>query len=227
MAELPHVDTWDLSMYPERDGSNPASDRYRFEMYDRNGFIQHHKVKTFQEKAVMVDGVEVIGKVAVEETNPKRLQSKRWMVTGAGNDKNRNPVAYRWGMQAADIREAEKQIGGKPTHVQMGLWYTPEFSLDGEILAWHPVNRKEQLQPSYWRNVDEEYYAADGWRYQAYNEKDPKSGKVIPMPDPYKNQERPITRMMEMEAKMAEQEAAMKAREVELEKKAKLLESRS
>ena len=209
--EIPHVDTWDLSLYPERDGGgNAASDRYRFEVYDKNGLLQHHKTPIFEEKLIDSPGGQTIARVKVGEKN---LQPKMWDVTGAGNDEDRNPVAYRYGIPPIDVREAEKRIAGKPTHVQMGLWFRPLFSEDAtEILEWKPVNRKEELQPPYWRNMDMAYYGKDGWREQAYKGH----------PDPYKNQERPITRMMEMEAEMMEKEKELVAARFELERKINL-----
>ena len=56
-----------------------------------------------------------------------------------------------------------------------------------------------ERQPPYWLLVDEEYFGKDGMRAVAYRKH----------PDPYKDQKRPVTQLMEMED-------AMKARELEL-----------
>lgn len=211
--EKPDIAVWDMSLYPERserDGK-PASDRYRFVVFDKAGMVEWHKVPKFEEQTREIDGIERVVRVRVGDRNH---QPKRWDVTGTGIvTEDGDLVPYKYGISPVDVRNAEKKIGGKPTHVQMGIWYNPVFSeVDGDggravkivdgkavILDWTPVDRKKVLQPPYWLNVDIEYFGKNGWREKAYEKS----------PDPYKNQERPVSRVMEMEEQLRAKEAEL------------------
>ena len=174
MATTPHVDTWDLKGYPDKHNNHAGSDVYRFIVLDKNGTVEWKNVP--------------------EGTRP--INKKVYDVAGLGtsNQTEVKKLKCRWGINPADIRTAEEWIQGKPTLVQMALWYTPTFREDGAIVKWTPMKRTGEgshVRPEHWLDVTETYYRA--WRPAAYKDD----------PDPYVDQKRPVTRMMELEAEVA------------------------
>ena len=186
---MPAVDTWDLSQYPDKHEGHAGSDSYRFIILNREGNVEWHECDVHDEKG------NVVAK--------KRLDQKLFDVTGLGTSKESEvkKLKCRWGINPVDVRMAEAQIGGKPTLVQMGLWYTPTFrESDGAIIKWTPVDRRKVLRPPFRLNVTEQYYKKGGWREKAYADD----------ADPYVESERPTTRLMEMEAELNELRAKVK-----------------
>ena len=88
-----------------------------------------------------------------------------------------------------DLIRKEKELGGKPTMVKVGLWYGWE---NGE---WIKDDREKIQSPRYWLDITEKYYQ---WREEAYKSHN----------DPFKNQKRPYTRIQELEARLKEAEKA-------------------
>lgn len=182
--ELPHVNTWDLSLYPLQDRNHAGSDVYRFVIQTRAGLMDWHTV----------DEVDANGRPIKKRVNPKMYDIKG---LGTRSESEVKKLNCRWGIKADDVRVAEEWIGGKPTLVQMGLWFTPEVNAAGKIVKWVAVDRKKILQPPYWLDVTTEYYKAGGWRDKAYSD----------FADPYEGMVVPTTELAELQRKVAELEA--------------------
>jgi hypothetical protein len=85
-----------------------------------------------------------------------------------------------------DILRAEKEIAGKPSIVQMGLFYEPVFDDEGRQVDWKEQDRKKEFVPKYWRDMTVQYYDED--RPKAYKN----------AVDPYAGQKKPTTRIQEL-----------------------------
>src|SRR6185436_13042078 len=182
--EMTDVNTWDMADYPDVDPrtGKPASDWFKLAFLTANGDVAFKTYK-FKNK----DGVEVEAKGDRIEAAITGGGGVEKVVRGVKRIVDHIPKVSFPAPQ--DIRTAEKEIGCKPTVVRMGLWHTPVLDDDGKVLNWEPVDRKKINSPIYWRDVTEEYYR--DWRTQAYG-----AGIAV---DPYKSQQRPYTRMQELE----------------------------
>lgn len=210
-----HVDEWDLSSYPEQDllEKHAGSDFYRFIVLDNNGQVDWKRVPTYKKVEKEVDGELVEVKV---RNGDRLVERKRWDVVGTGKRGSKDPkLVAVWGIQAEDIRSAEEMIGGIPTMVQMGLYYTPVFDEEGNILKWEGTgDRRIQRQPLALLNVSEYYFAKNGWREMAYKDRT----------DPYRNQKRPVTKFMRDEEEMKELKKRLAVAEAD---KARLIEEKN
>jgi hypothetical protein len=174
------VQEWDLGGYPDRDvrTKRAGSDFYKLSFLNYNGNVEIKRVPVMvKENGVMVEREDSGG-------------PRTWAVTGGGSHGTKN-IQFVSEIYPADIRRAEEEIGGKPSIVLMGLWYHPEYSVEGKIVKWVGVDRRKASVPPYFRDVTNEYYEI--WRPKAYGES---------YPDPYVDQKRPITRFQEMNSEL-------------------------
>jgi|SRR6185369_501576 len=177
-----HVDQWPMQFYPDKDGNNPASDVYRFQIDDKNGMTQWFTLPQYAETEE--EGEDGVIRKVKKRIGYRRQDIKMWEVTGAGKDPKKVKLGYVWGIAPEDIRTAEEKIGGKPSKVQMALWHV----WDGN--KYTRVDRKVKNRPDHWKNVTDIYYKE--WRVAAYKEH----------PDPFKDQVIPVTRVQELEAEV-------------------------
>jgi len=191
-VQLNRCENWDLSQYPDRDARDDkaASDIYVFAYLNPEGDVDFHRFKWTEKDRKSGELV----------TFEKEVQPKIHAITGGGTikkkigglEKLKTHIPMVSHPEPHDLRAAEKAIAGKPTIVRMGLWHMPKFSEDGEIIEWLAVDRKKLNRPIHWIDVTEEYYRS--WRPEAYKN----------LPDPFKGQHRPYTRMQELEQKNTE-----------------------
>ncbi len=204
-----HVDKWDLSSYPERDprDKKPGSDSYKLTILAKNGEQQWKYTPRRRQDRETGEVKEVM----------EKHQPKMFFVTGVGKvaTKYRNVTAVSK-IAPEDLRNAELEMGGKPSLVQMAMWAYPVFASDGRIMRWTKVDRVKDGKPVAWRQIALEVY--DGWRKAAYDEN---------FPDPFEGEPYPTTRMDELEKEnrsaqsILDENAALKKKLAELEKKVK------
>jgi len=194
------VQDWDLSEYPEKDPRNNQAGSTWFKMsyLTKDGAVDHKKVSTISRDA---SGKEVQVEVLAGP--------RTWAVTG-GIGKDGVRKGYQ-GMPSSligpeDLRRAEREIGGQPTVVLMGLTHEPVFDEDGAIIEWRQQDIKKVKVPKFWRDVTEDYFSK--MRPAAY----------ASAPDPYKKQSRPYTRIQELTKANQEMKSALEAENAELRK---------
>jgi hypothetical protein len=203
MAEKVAVDVqdWNLADYPDRDPRNgkPGSTWWRMAYLDKDGRTAFKTVKVTMRTP---DNQTV--------TVEQNAGPRRWDITGgigsSGVKKGwqGQPSSY---IDPVDLKFGEKECGGKPTAVTMGLFYEPQFNDDGQILEWLAQDRKVSHVPKYWRDMTAEYYAE--MRPEAY-----KVGI-----DPYKNQRRPYTQLQEMRQANEDTRKKLEAENADLKKR--------
>ncbi len=182
------VREWDLSSYPEKDPRDgmAGSRWWRFTVLESDGRTAHKRVV----ETVTNDKGEPMrdddGKVMKRE---KIGGPRMWAVTGGIGAEG-----FKKGLQGhpaskiavVDILRAEKEISGKPSIVQMGLFYEPVFDDEGRQVDWKEQDRKKEFVPKYWRDMTVQYYDED--RPKAYKN----------AVDPYAGQKKPTTRIQEL-----------------------------
>lgn len=171
------VQSWDLTDYPMKDPRNQkaGSTYFKFHVLDKNGRMEHKIVR-----AKMRDAAG--NEIQVDQD----MGPKSWGVTGGIGDDDGYQGQPQSFVAEVDLRRAEKEVGGKPSEVLMGLFFHPEINEEGQVVQWLEQDRKKEFIPKWWRNVTDQYY--DEWRPKAY-------AKVM---DPFKGQHRPYTKLQEM-----------------------------
>lgn len=211
-VQLSRCENWDLSQYPDRDPRNnkPASDVFVLAYLNPEGDVDFKRFR-WEEKDK---------KTRELVTFEKEVQPKITAITGGGTtkkkigglDKLKTHIPMVSQPEPHDLRSAEKAIEGKPSIVRMGLWHMPKFDSEGTIIEWLAVDRKKLNRPIHWIDVTDEYYGS--WRPAAYKD----------LPDPFKGQHRPFTRLQELEQKntelLAGKDAEIARLKADLEKRA-------
>lgn len=178
------VEGWPMETYPmlSKEG-NPFSAFFKFEYLKYDG---NTDFKTWHYKGPDENGVEVevdvpyqvrAGVVSmVPKPKPPRVSE---------DDPEWYGMISR--IRPHDIIATEKDCGGKPTMVKVGLygeWVNGEWVMD---------DLDKIRIPRFYLDITEKYYK---WREEAYQGSN----------DPFKNQVRPYTKIQEMEAKIKELE---------------------
>ena len=186
-VQFKRCENWDLAQYPDRDprDEKPASDQFVLAYLDADGNVDFHRFRWTEKDKKSGDMI----------TFEKEVQPRVTAITGGGTikkkigglDKLKTHIPMVSHLEPHDLRSAEKAIAGKPSIVRMGLWHIPTFGEDGTIVEWLAIDRKKANKPLSWIDVTNEYY--EKWRPAAYKD----------VPDPFKGQQRPFTRMQELE----------------------------
>lgn len=201
----PSIETWPMGTYPWRTKEERTKFGGKVEFDIHTNFFKAEvrnydgtmAFQTFKMKDERGNIVEVAGppkEAGVKSVlNPIPPEMNEDATEWAGNKSRIWPV---------DLRAMEKALGGQPTSVLAGLW----FKYIPETESWEAVDQDKVRYPLYWTDVSERYF--NTWRPAAYQ------GFI----DPYKNQKRPITRMMELQManKKLEEDLLAKQRELEI-----------
>lgn len=209
------VQDWDLSTYPE-EGRDPRDGKvgstwYKLQYLTKDGMVDQKTFKQTQPMNILnAQGVVETVQQVVERKGGRRECAITGGIgsSGAKKDLQGFPTSK---IEPVDLKKAEQEIQGKPTLVLMGLFWKPRFDEDGQLLEWVPQDRKKTIMPLFWRDVTEDYYQI--WRPEAY-----KTGVGV---DPFKNMQRPYTRLQEINQTAHSREQELLDKIAELEKKAK------
>ena len=195
------VESWPMEGYPwrNRDG-DILTNFFKLEIHDADGRTAFH---TYRAKTMTQDGEEREVMVEDKATGKKVPMDVAYALREFGVTTNRNLPApgqridetwhgMRYRIPAVDLRTAEKEIGGKPTMVKVGLWHRYQ---DGE---WEAMDLEKLPYPPFWADITDRYYE---WRLKAYEG----------IRDPYASQQRPYTKMQVLRKEHEDEVKRLKA----------------
>jgi hypothetical protein len=211
MALMQLVENWPMESYPWRPdwkGQKKGliyTTHWKFEFRKKDGTMDFKMWEGVQEE-VDESGkkVEVPVKVPYQAKVATVYRTAKPFVEPS-DEGDREWMGFMSVIPPEDIRRAENEIGGKPTGVLAGLWH----KWDGN--TWVELDMEKVRVPLYWLDVTDLYYKV--MREDAYFNKF----------DPYKGQERPYTKIQELELKLRESGDLLLSKQIE-NQKAKIAE---